>query len=622
MQYLSKSFFSRSVVWSLGSLLTVFVISSNAMAAEVDLLWDAPTTNSDGSALNDLAGYTVYYGAASRNSSNYTTSVNVGSATNYTVLSLNPSFTWYFAVTASDDSGNESVFSNEVYQSFGGPPVDPDDIDGDGIPNSVDTDDDGDGISDVEEIALGTDPLDADTDNDGVNDGQEVLDGSNPTDRGSSIEVIGRTFCAEWNGFFDMWNFFEHLNLSNSTINIQTTLFDSAGNPISSVPLSLAPGEQQDVGVHSMTGWGVNTAGKVCSHHDGNAGDIDARMSHYKPRGANFDFAFSMPVNNGKTGKQFVGFNTIDPGNRGFLSANWIQITNLVNTDETGTLIFYDMEGQVIGSPEFVSIPAGSRRDFAAHTIAGRERVGLVEWSPANTLVPFSVRNVRYISDSASGASASFDTAFQLEGEYPTGEALTMPINTMQGFNAIEISNTTSQPIWVGIKVVGGAGFGFEKALQIPAKGTRHEPVEDADLGPGGTGYAVVTGADANSVVAAVMNYSFSAVGNVNYMYGLRGNTSLGTVLRGSGNTFLGQAAWLVLTNPTTRATTAVISGFTAPISRTISAGGTEAVYLNDFMLADTVNAFTVQTDNPNEITAWVLRNRGTDYTIPTPVRQ
>ena len=41
---------------------------------------------------------------------------------------------------------------------------------------------DNDGLSDGEEIALGTDPNNPDSDGDGILDGQEVLDGTNPLD--------------------------------------------------------------------------------------------------------------------------------------------------------------------------------------------------------------------------------------------------------------------------------------------------------------------------------------------------------------------------------------------------------------------------------------------------------
>lgn len=48
------------------------------------------------------------------------------------------------------------------------------DTDGDGIPNSVDPDDDNDGLSDTEEAGYGTDPLKKDTDGDGLTDSDEL----------------------------------------------------------------------------------------------------------------------------------------------------------------------------------------------------------------------------------------------------------------------------------------------------------------------------------------------------------------------------------------------------------------------------------------------------------------
>ena len=47
------------------------------------------------------------------------------------------------------------------------------DTDHDGIGNLIDTDDDGDGLSDIEEKRLGTDPLNPDTDGDGIPDGKD-----------------------------------------------------------------------------------------------------------------------------------------------------------------------------------------------------------------------------------------------------------------------------------------------------------------------------------------------------------------------------------------------------------------------------------------------------------------
>ena len=93
-------------------VLSWVVLASIAYGGEIGipLSWDVPTTNSDGTSLTDLAGYTIYYGTAS---GDYSQSINVGNVTTYTVP-ISIGGTYYFAVTAYDTTGNESDYSNEV----------------------------------------------------------------------------------------------------------------------------------------------------------------------------------------------------------------------------------------------------------------------------------------------------------------------------------------------------------------------------------------------------------------------------------------------------------------------------------------------------------------------------
>lgn len=78
------------------------------------LSWAAPTTNEDGSRLNDLAGYKLYYGTQS---GQYSQVITVGAYTSAEVGDL-AAGTYYLAVTAYDIYGNESDFSNEIHQSI------------------------------------------------------------------------------------------------------------------------------------------------------------------------------------------------------------------------------------------------------------------------------------------------------------------------------------------------------------------------------------------------------------------------------------------------------------------------------------------------------------------------
>jgi hypothetical protein len=74
--------------------------------------WTPPTQNSDGTALTNLAGYTVYYGTSP---SSLTQSVKVSNPglTAYTVTNL-PTGTWYFVVTSYSAAGLESSRSGVV----------------------------------------------------------------------------------------------------------------------------------------------------------------------------------------------------------------------------------------------------------------------------------------------------------------------------------------------------------------------------------------------------------------------------------------------------------------------------------------------------------------------------
>lgn len=87
------------------------VPSSPAPGSSINLTWDPPTSNADGTALTGLAGFRVYYGE--NTDSHYPSSMDVGTSTVAKIDNLS-SGTWCFAVTAYDISGNESDYSQGV----------------------------------------------------------------------------------------------------------------------------------------------------------------------------------------------------------------------------------------------------------------------------------------------------------------------------------------------------------------------------------------------------------------------------------------------------------------------------------------------------------------------------
>ena len=95
----------NSLLFSLG------LLCAGARAqSSVTLAWD-PVTNSP------VAGYRLYGGTASQA---YTTDLDAGNATQKTVSDLTGGVTYYFAATAYEANGLESVFSTEITYT---PPV-------------------------------------------------------------------------------------------------------------------------------------------------------------------------------------------------------------------------------------------------------------------------------------------------------------------------------------------------------------------------------------------------------------------------------------------------------------------------------------------------------------------
>jgi hypothetical protein len=85
-------------------------LAFSAHAAQIHLEWDPPT-NADGTPITTLAGYKLYYGPNSRT---YPTNVTVGNHTTFTLDGLEAGTTYYFAVTAYDQAGIESEYSQEL----------------------------------------------------------------------------------------------------------------------------------------------------------------------------------------------------------------------------------------------------------------------------------------------------------------------------------------------------------------------------------------------------------------------------------------------------------------------------------------------------------------------------
>jgi len=85
-------------------ILMGICLASFAWAGSLRIVWDANTES-------DLQGYRVYWGTASKK---YTWQKDVGLLTQCEISDLRDGITYYIAVTAVDEWGNESAFSQEA----------------------------------------------------------------------------------------------------------------------------------------------------------------------------------------------------------------------------------------------------------------------------------------------------------------------------------------------------------------------------------------------------------------------------------------------------------------------------------------------------------------------------
>jgi hypothetical protein len=95
---------------SSASLPSFSIAVNQTSNGAAELSWSPPTSNTDGSAITNLAGYHIHYGTQKSNLTQTVAIANPGVAS-YTVTNLS-SGTWYFALSDYNSAGEESALSN------------------------------------------------------------------------------------------------------------------------------------------------------------------------------------------------------------------------------------------------------------------------------------------------------------------------------------------------------------------------------------------------------------------------------------------------------------------------------------------------------------------------------
>ena len=140
---------------------TGVTVSQRALGESLVLRW---TTSPE----QDVVGYNIFRSETSGSNFSVIDSIIGAAKTYYLDTGLVDNTTYYYYIVAFDGGPNYSPSSDVVSG------VSDKDTDLNGLYNLVDKDDDGDGLSDIEEIEAGLDPLSADTDGDGYSDKEDL----------------------------------------------------------------------------------------------------------------------------------------------------------------------------------------------------------------------------------------------------------------------------------------------------------------------------------------------------------------------------------------------------------------------------------------------------------------
>jgi Bacterial Ig-like domain (group 2) len=121
---------SKGLATAVGAGTTTITATSGSVAntttltvtgsGTASLTWDAPTQFTDGTYLNpatDIKTYKLYYGTVDQNYTQIITFTNPGTLTVTEPVTL-PAGTYCFVVTSVSQSGDESLYSNQVWKTF------------------------------------------------------------------------------------------------------------------------------------------------------------------------------------------------------------------------------------------------------------------------------------------------------------------------------------------------------------------------------------------------------------------------------------------------------------------------------------------------------------------------
>ena len=469
-----------------------------------------------------------------------------------------------------------------------------------------------------------------DSDGDGVTDSEEVATGTNPNDPGSLAPKLRTTLCSD--SLDGMQNIMEHVNLTPKRLKVRTQLRSLTGWLKASYDFSLLGNQQFGLMLHNMSGQGSNSYGQVCSTYTGAAeGSLDGQMVYYKfGKSGDIQFAFALPFENPVRGSSGVLFNTyqpsLDPKDAGNLITNWVQLSNTSKKALKGKLSFFNLNGRQLRALS-VNLNSGARRDYPAHSY-GADKAGLVHFVPTDNRQDYQLREIRYLYDNP-GATDSFASALPLRSMVGSGQTLIAPVDTSSGTATLELANMLSKTIRVDLKIYYQTDkkLLYRKKLRLKKYETKHLSL--ADILGKNQGLIVAKASEIGGLAGTVIHYGLKSSGGLQSMYAIDLREPIGKTMQVSYNTYLNQGCTLYLANLASSSQNVRISmqqtNGTRPVrDYTLTVPG-HGVTPEDLCAKSPKNVYgvvTVTASNPKRIYGVVVRTgEGERYKMATPLR-
>lgn len=277
-----------------------------------------------------------------------------------------------------------------------------------------------------------------------------------PEEEGPAVSN-NEVFCSSWNSFITpAIHVLEISHFENATATLAYHLYNQEGQLVADGEQKVAPALEKDVVLNEFLDKLPQQIGTICVS---GAATTNGRISVYKQGATNssvIEFVANWPLTAGKLGKQHVGINTFYPhqnaNQANFVVSNWIELTNLDTSEESGTLTIYKQNGE-IAEQSTMSLAPRARLDIPGHSI-GANAIGSARWVPTRSDAKFMLNAPRYYHNNATfedtyAASTVVTSSFDKQSfvAFISDKELNNEI--------IELSNSTDAINKVAIKLTG-----------------------------------------------------------------------------------------------------------------------------------------------------------------------